>query len=118
MACWVAWFSRSRRPRWALGGWLVLIVVFVCWVIATIGAILSPTVDLFGYAWLLNSFAYTITWGATIQVIMDLAGVAITCVVCTALLPASEEEIPGAPAAAAPAAVGGHGGFEKVTSPR
>ena len=52
-----------------LGGWLVLIVVFVCWVIATIGAILSPTVDLFGYAWLLNSFAYTITWGAALQVI-------------------------------------------------
>ena len=50
-----------------LGGWLVLIVVFVCWVFATVGTVLSPTVDLFGYAWLLDSFAYTITWGAVLQ---------------------------------------------------
>ena len=52
-----------------LGGWLVLIAVFAIWIVATIGAVIASTVDLFGYAWLLNSFAYTITWGAVVQVI-------------------------------------------------
>uniref|UniRef100_A0A7S2GG42 Major facilitator superfamily (MFS) profile domain-containing protein n=1 Tax=Haptolina brevifila TaxID=156173 RepID=A0A7S2GG42_9EUKA len=52
-----------------LGGWLVLISVFAIWIVSTIGSILSPSVDVFGYAWLLNSFAYTITWGAVVQVI-------------------------------------------------
>ena len=37
--------------------------------LATLGAIVTPSVTLFGYAWLLNSFAYTITWGAAVQVI-------------------------------------------------
>ena len=52
-----------------LGGWLVLISVFVFWIIATVGSIMSTDVDVFGYAWFLNSFAYTITWGAVLQVI-------------------------------------------------
>ena len=52
-----------------LGGWLVLISVFVFWIAATFGTIMSNSVDVFGYAWFLNSFAYTITWGAVIQVI-------------------------------------------------
>jgi len=52
-----------------LGGWLVLSLVFVIWLIATLGAMVSTSVDVFGYMWLLNSFAYTITWGAALQVI-------------------------------------------------
>ena len=52
-----------------LGGWLILISVFVIWIVATIGSIFSTSVDMFGYAWLINSFAYTITWGAVVQVI-------------------------------------------------
>lgn len=52
-----------------LGGWVVLVAVFAIWIVATVGAIATPTVDIFGAAWLLNSFAYTITWGATVQVI-------------------------------------------------
>jgi MFS family permease len=52
-----------------LGGWIVLVAVFVIWIVATCGSIFSTSVDLFGYAWLLNSFAYTITWGAALQVI-------------------------------------------------
>ena len=52
-----------------LGGWVVLVAVFAIWIVATLGAIATPTVDIFGAAWLLNSFAYTITWGATLQVI-------------------------------------------------
>lgn len=39
------------------------------WIVATFGAILAPSVDVFGYSWLVNSFAYTITWGAVVQVI-------------------------------------------------
>jgi len=52
-----------------LGGWLVLIVVFVLWLISTAGAIVTTSVPVFGAAWLLNSFAYTITWGSCVQVI-------------------------------------------------
>lgn len=52
-----------------LGGWIVLIAVFAIWIVATIGGATAQTVDIFGYAWLLNSFAYTITWGAVVQVI-------------------------------------------------
>jgi len=52
-----------------LGGWIVLVSVFIMWLIATLVAILSTSVDVFGYAWWLNSFAYTITWGAALQVI-------------------------------------------------
>ena len=52
-----------------LGGWLVLISVFVMWIVATIAASVVYSVDVFGAAWLLNSFAYTITWGAALQVI-------------------------------------------------
>ena len=57
-----------------LGGWMVLIAVFVIWIIATLGAVLTPSVDIFGGAWLLNSFAYTITWGAAVQVIGAVYG--------------------------------------------
>jgi len=52
-----------------LGGWLVLITVFLMWIIATIGAVATNSVPIFGGAWLLNSFAYTITWGAAVQVV-------------------------------------------------
>jgi len=52
-----------------LGGWLILIAVFAIWIVATGGAVVAQSVDIFGYAWLLNSFAYTITWGAVLQVI-------------------------------------------------
>jgi MFS family permease len=52
-----------------LGGWLVLIVVFVIWVIVTLMSIATTSVPVFGAAWLLNSFAYTITWGAAVQVV-------------------------------------------------
>lgn len=52
-----------------LGGWVVLIAVFAIWLIATLGSVFSASVDVFGYAWLLNSFAYTIVWGAVVQVI-------------------------------------------------
>mmetsp|Transcript_46683 Transcript_46683/g.77237 ORF Transcript_46683/g.77237 Transcript_46683/m.77237 type:complete len:430 (-) Transcript_46683:330-1619(-) len=52
-----------------LGGWLVLVIVFVMWIVATTGAVFSPTVDFFGAMWLLNSFAYTVTWGAATQVV-------------------------------------------------
>ena len=52
-----------------LGGWLILIAVFAIWIVATGGAVVAQSVDVFGYAWLLNSFAYTITWGAVLQVI-------------------------------------------------
>ena len=52
-----------------LGGWVVLIAVFGIWIAATIAAFVTPSVDIFGYAWLLNSFAYTITWGAAVQVV-------------------------------------------------
>jgi len=52
-----------------LGGWLVLISVFAIWIVATLAGFTAQSVDIFGYAWLLNSFAYTITWGAVVQVI-------------------------------------------------
>jgi len=38
-----------------LGGWVVLVAVFAIWIVATVGAIATPTVDIFGAAWLLNS---------------------------------------------------------------
>ena len=57
-----------------LGGWLVLVTVFVMWLAATAGAIAAPTVDVFGYMWLLNSFAYTVTWGAAVQVVGAVYG--------------------------------------------
>jgi len=52
-----------------LGGWLVLISVFVMWIIATVASFSTYDVQVFGGAWLLNSFAYTVTWGAAVQVI-------------------------------------------------
>ena len=52
-----------------LGGWLVLIAVFVMWIIATVASFSTYDVQVFGGAWLLNSFAYTVTWGAAVQVI-------------------------------------------------
>ena len=52
-----------------LGGWPVLISVFGIWIFATFASIYSQSVDIFGLAWWLNSFAYTITWGAIVQVI-------------------------------------------------
>ena len=53
----------------ALGGWTVLVGVFGMWIVATLGAVLTSSVDLFGHFWLLNSFAYTVTWGAAVQVV-------------------------------------------------
>ncbi len=52
-----------------LGGWLVLVSVFGIWIAATLMSVYSQSVDIFGIAWWLNSFAYTITWGAVLQVI-------------------------------------------------
>ena len=52
-----------------LGGWLVLVVVFALWIVATGGSIVAQSVESLGYLWLLNSFAYTITWGASVQVV-------------------------------------------------
>ena len=52
-----------------LGGWLVLISVFVMWIIATVASFSTYDVQVFGGSWLLNSFAYTITWGAAVQVV-------------------------------------------------
>jgi len=52
-----------------LGGWLMLIGVFAVWIVATVGAIATSSVDIFGGMWLLNSLAYTVTWGAQVQVI-------------------------------------------------
>jgi MFS family permease len=52
-----------------LGGWLVLIAVFVMWIVATVASFSTYDVQVFGGAWLLNSFAYTVTWGAAVQVI-------------------------------------------------
>ena len=52
-----------------LGGWLVLIAVFVMWIIATVASVSTYNVQIFGGAWLLNSFAYTVTWGAAVQVV-------------------------------------------------
>jgi MFS family permease len=52
-----------------LGGWTVLVCVFAMWIAATLGAVVTSSVDVFGVMWLLNSFAYTITWGAAVQVV-------------------------------------------------
>lgn len=52
-----------------LGGWTVLVGVFAMWIAATLGAVVTSSVDVFGRMWLLNSFAYTITWGAAVQVV-------------------------------------------------
>ena len=68
-----------------LGGWLVLCSVFVFWIVATLGSTFANSVELFGYAWLLNSFAYTITWGAAVQVVgatFDEAGRASNLALC------------------------------------
>ncbi len=52
-----------------LGGWTVLIGIFAVWIVATLGAITAASVSIFGAMWLLNSLAYTMTWGAQVQVI-------------------------------------------------
>jgi len=52
-----------------LGGWLILISVFAFWIIATLGSVWTSSVEVFGALWLLNSFAYTITWGSAVQVV-------------------------------------------------
>jgi MFS family permease len=68
-----------------LGGWVMLIVVFAVWIVSTLGSIFAPTVDAFGHAWLLNSFAYTITWGSVVQIIgaeYDAAGKAENLAFC------------------------------------
>jgi MFS family permease len=52
-----------------LGGWVVLTAVFAIWIVATLGAVSTPSVMVFGGMWLFNSLAYTVTWGAQVQVI-------------------------------------------------
>ena len=68
-----------------LGGWVVLISVFAIWLVAITATFMAPSVDIFGYAWLLNSLAYTVTWGSIVQVIgaeYDAAGKAAQLAFC------------------------------------
>ena len=52
-----------------LGGWLVLIAVFLAFAASSALLITTHSANAFGAAWLINSLAYTITWGAACQVI-------------------------------------------------
>ena len=52
-----------------LGGWLVLAALFVGWICATVGAVTTSSVSVFGGMWLLNSLAYTVCWGSAVQVV-------------------------------------------------
>lgn len=52
-----------------LGGWIVLIVVFIAFAGSSAWLIASSSATIFGAMWLLNSLAYTVTWGAACQVI-------------------------------------------------
>ena len=52
-----------------LGGWLVLIAVFIAFAASSALLITTHSANAFGAAWLINSLAYTITWGAACQVI-------------------------------------------------
>lgn len=52
-----------------LGGWIVLVAVFVAFVASSAVLIGSTSAQVFGAMWWVNSLAYTITWGAACQVI-------------------------------------------------
>ena len=52
-----------------LGGWVVLGAVFAIWIVSTVGAAATASVHVFFALWLFNSLAYTVTWGAQMQVI-------------------------------------------------
>ena len=77
------WLGAAVTDR--LGGWVVLISVFAIWLVAITATFMAPSVDIFGYAWLLNSLAYTVTWGSIVQVIgaeYDAAGKAAQLAFC------------------------------------
>lgn len=52
-----------------LGGWLMLVLVFVSYTVSSLGLVLTSIPMLFAAMWWLNSLAYTIAWGAACQVI-------------------------------------------------
>ncbi|KAJ1633226.1 major facilitator superfamily domain-containing protein [Pavlovales sp. CCMP2436] len=52
-----------------VGGSTILILVFALFVASTAGLIATKSVTVFGLMWVLNSLAYTATWGAATQVI-------------------------------------------------
>lgn len=52
-----------------LGGSFILIIVFALFASSSAGLILTSDVHVFGGMWVLNSLAYTATWGAATQVI-------------------------------------------------
>lgn len=52
-----------------LGGSAILILVFALFALASAGLCTTTSVQVFGLMWVLNSLAYTATWGAATQVI-------------------------------------------------
>ncbi|KAG8470143.1 hypothetical protein KFE25_008564 [Diacronema lutheri] len=52
-----------------LGGSVILVIVFALFAASSAGLIATSSVRVFGSMWVLNSLAYTATWGAATQVI-------------------------------------------------
>ena len=52
-----------------LGGWTLLIGVFVGFFVSSFVLTTTNDVQTFGFMWWLNSLAYTVTWGAACQII-------------------------------------------------
>uniref|UniRef100_A0A7S0P042 Major facilitator superfamily (MFS) profile domain-containing protein n=1 Tax=Calcidiscus leptoporus TaxID=127549 RepID=A0A7S0P042_9EUKA len=53
----------------AVGGWTLLVAVFICFTASSFVLTTTTSVATFGAMWWLNSLAYTVTWGAACQII-------------------------------------------------